>query len=102
MLSHQYVFSDAILNFPPLENSFHIRNMNMASPPYELPGVSLGLLTQEMFCRIDHMHMAFLRCGFSCEHQDSFLMRNSFRTDHTCVASLQCGSAHVFSDVLTE
>ncbi|XDV11226.1 hypothetical protein PO909_000221, partial [Leuciscus waleckii] len=35
--------------------------MNVASPSYELSGVSSGVMHKEMFCHIDHMTTASLR-----------------------------------------
>ncbi len=46
-----------------MENSFHTNDMNVASPLYELSGVSSGLKPTKMSSRIDHMSIVSLQCG---------------------------------------
>ncbi len=92
-------FFYVLSNFAAMKNSLHANDINMASPLYELSDAVSGLKPTQMFCRTDHMCVVSLQCG-------SFHVFSELMTDLVTVwthkVSLQCESSHVFSGLLSD
>ncbi len=70
--------------------------MNVASPLYELSGAASGLKPTKMFCRTDHMCVVSLQCGSFHVFSELMTDRISCHSVNTYKVSLQCESSHVF------